>query len=374
MTEDQLYNLSDEELRTAVNDARNSPSTEIDEGNAEEYGDSEEEFVEESTGEEVDELEQPTEDSDYNGTDGDVDPEASENSNGEQTQGEVDTAQKLPVQRVKVKANGKEFEFTQDEILSQFPSVFGQAVDYTKKMQALKPWRKTIDAIENAKLGHDDVNLMIDVLKGDKNAVAEIIKRTGVDLLELDTENSGYTPNDYGRDDRALALKDVIDEISSDQEYAVTHQVLSKEWDDSSWTELSSRPQMIRALHVDVKNGVFDKVQPIAEKLKLYGRGAKSDLEYYLEAGRMYYQELEQAEQNQRIAQERATKDTERVQQVEAAKSKIKQVTATKQNDSARKAAAVSTSKAGPRKMTDYLDAHDDEQYHEWYKRLQESR
>ena len=74
----------------------------------------------------------------------------------------------------KFKANGKEYSFTPEEMMEQFPKIFGQAMDYTKKTQALKPWRKTIDAIESARLGHDDINLMIDVFKGDKNAIAEL--------------------------------------------------------------------------------------------------------------------------------------------------------------------------------------------------------
>ena len=83
-------------------------------------------------------------------------------------------------------------------------------MDYTKKMQALKPWRQSIDALESNGLSHEDVNLMIGVLKGDKDAVAAVLKRTGVDALELDVEQSRYVPKDYGRDDKALAVKDVL--------------------------------------------------------------------------------------------------------------------------------------------------------------------
>jgi hypothetical protein len=150
-----------------------------------------------------------------------------------------------------------------------FPKIFGQAIDYTKKTQAIKPWRKTIDAIEQAKLNHDDINLAIDVLRGDKNAIAEIIKRNGIDTLDLDTENSKYIPKDYGRDDTTLEIKDVVERISADREYETTHRILSKEWDENSFKELTKTPELIEALHVDVKTGMYAKVQPIAEKYKV---------------------------------------------------------------------------------------------------------
>ena len=81
----------------------------------------------------------------------------------------------------KFKANGKEYEITEDEMRQQFPKIFGQAMNYTQKMQSLSPWRKTIDAMEQAKIKHEDVNLLIDVLKGDKAALASVIKKVGVD-------------------------------------------------------------------------------------------------------------------------------------------------------------------------------------------------
>ena len=179
MNDADLYNMSDEALeeafRAAVAEAQSpevsnddleqsvvdsDDNASVDEAAEEEVvADSEtaienEENTEEVKTEEVDAEEE--------------DPDVTDNEVEEETQ---------PVQSYKFKANGKEYEFTEDEIKAQFPKIFGQAMDYTKKMQAIKPWRKTIDAIEQAKLGHDDINLMIDVLKGDKGAIAEVLRK-----------------------------------------------------------------------------------------------------------------------------------------------------------------------------------------------------
>ena len=271
----------------------------------------------------------------------------------------------------KFKANGKEYSFTPEEMMEQFPKIFGQAMDYTKKTQALKPWRKTIDAIESARLGHDDINLMIDVFKGDKNAIAELIKRTGVDTLDLDTENSKYVPKDYGRDDTALAIKDIVDEISADKEYETTHRILSKEWDEKSFSELTKDPELIRLLHVDVKSGMYDKVQPIAEKMKVFDRGRQSDLDYYKAAAQEYFKaEAETQRRVKAIEDQRLAREAKLARQAEIERVKATQIkqAAVREQAVVRKAAAPVKSNAGTKKtVTDYLD-ESEEAYDEWYK------
>ena len=338
-----------------------------------------------------DDLEQPVDDedsdNDADADESDVDSEAdssevdSETPDGEDVDAEEEQdaepeaaqTEAQPIHKHKFKANGREYEFSEDEVREQFPKIFGQAMDYTKKMQAIKPWRKTIDAIEGAQLSHDDVSLMIDVLKGDKDAVAAVLKRTGVDALELDVEQSRYVPKDYGRDDKALAVKDVIEEISGDAEYNTTYKILSKEWDDGSFREMTSDPELIKLLHIDVKSGMYNRVQPIAEKLKVYDRGKRSDLDYYKEAARVYFNEQAQEEarraeyEKARVLRESELADKARVRDV---RDQQKQRVAVKQEAEKRKAAAPTKKVAGTKKVIDYLD-DSDEAYEEWYKSVQ---
>ena len=384
MTEERLYSLSDEELEKAFLDAKeNEQYAEADEPiqeSEEVYEDEEIEIMEQPGEDEdsveegatsTDEVETETESTadttkpDKEVVEGDEDPIEDDNLEDDI----VDEAQKEH-QELAFKANGREYKFTQDEIMAQFPKIFGQAMDYTKKTQAMKPWRKTIDAIEEAKLGHNDINLMIDVMKGNKEAIAEVLKRTGVDSLEIDTENSKYTPNDYGRDDKALAIKDIIEEISVDREYETTHKVLSKEWDEKSFRRMTDNPELIRLLHNDVKSGTFDKVQAVAEKIKVFDRGLKTDLEYYElasmeiaqqfqeEQRRAYEVERQRADREARLTKqaeiERVRKTQERQKEVE-----VKAVE--------RKAATPTSRKAVSSKVVDYLD-DSDEAFEDWYK------
>jgi len=416
-SEDQLWDMSDEEAEAAFKEAQaqqNSPDTDIetDHGSdTQEFEESEistedtdEEVLMEDTEEDVsledteeeqeeDGIEQPeddTEDSNHDSSDesetDDVDEEDAsdekdpeedtdlEEESSEYTEEEEEEEQ--PARSYSFRANGKDYEFTSEEIAEQFPKIFGQAMDYTKKLQTIKPWRKTIDALEGAELSHDDVGLMIDVLKGDKEAITEVLKRTGTDTLELDTEaDSNYIAKDYGRDESALAITDIVDDISRDAEYATTHSILSKEWDQRSWDTITENPEMIRLLHTDVKSGMYNTLQPIAEKLKVYDGGRKPDLDYYKAAAQQHFAKTaEQEAYNQRLATRQQQQEVIQQEQtrVADAKAQSSKRQATKKASAKRKAAAPTKSVAANRDVTDYLD-DSDEGFDEWYKNLQDS-
>jgi hypothetical protein len=398
-TDEELYSMSDEELEAAFKEAKaeeTSPETHIEnEVNDTDLPEPEVDSVEE----EVDDLEQPDEDEDSDDDtsstdedeeDSDEDSETDEDEEDSDEDSETDEddldgdseeedeeptdedneseEEEQPVRKFKYKANGKEYEFSENEIFEKFGQVFGQAQNYTQKMQTIKPWRKTIDAIEQADLSAEDINLAIDVLKGDKDAIASLLKRTGVDALELDVDNTNYTPKDYGRNDTELAIKDIVEEIKGDTEYVTTYDILEKQWDSKSRQEFVANPELIRDLHIDVKNGMFKTLAPLADKLKTYDNGRNSDLDYYKMAARQYYAEQQTTQQKQ-AEKERDIQQKETVEKVKTATEKRK---ATKASSAKRKAAAPSKKAAGPSKVTDYLD-DSDESYDEWYKKLEAS-
>ena len=143
MTEERLYSLSDEELEKAFLDAKeNEQYAEADEPiqeSEEVYEDEEIEIMEQPGEDEdsveegattTDEVETETESTadttkpDKEVVEGDEDPIEDDNLEDDI----VDEAQKEH-QELAFKANGREYKFTQDEIMAQFPKIFGQAMD-----------------------------------------------------------------------------------------------------------------------------------------------------------------------------------------------------------------------------------------------------
>lgn len=251
----------------------------------------------------------------------------------------------------KVKANQMEFDLSVDELVKLAP----KALDYTKKMQEIAPWRKSISALKESGMGEQDVNLMIDVLKGDKAAIAEVLKRTQVDPLDLDTDaKEAYVPNQYGTDEATARIEEIVSQIRREPEYMITEQVIDETWDSKSRTIIAKNPDMITGLHLDVKSGVYQQIAPMALKMKALDGGRLADVEYYIEAGREFYAK-------------QAPVEAEVVKQVVAQKQVEERQADIKEMSSKRKAASPTKRMSGKRDVIDYL-SDDDESYEEWYK------
>ncbi len=303
-----------------------------------------------------DDLEQPEEPAETEDSkeDGEVEKEDTdtkeEDISDDQSDDKVEvTKSETKEDSYKVKANGQEYDFSLEELQQLAP----KAMDYTKKMQEIAPWRKSISALKDNGMSETDVNLMIDAMKGDKSAIAEVLKKTSVDALDIDTDSKEeYQPKQYGKDESLSAIEDIVSNISRDAEYATTERVIDGEWDNASRTTMAENPEMISGLHDDVKSGVYSKVAPMAAKMKALSDGSKSDLEYYMEAGKQFYAKAENTAQVE-------------VPKVDTKQKDIKEMS------NKRKAATPTKSNAGKRDVINYLDDENDEDYDKWYKDLQ---
>ena len=242
----------------------------------------------------------------------------------------------------KIKANGKEFEMTLDE-LKQTAS---KGMDYLKKTTALKPYRTMIAAMEENKVSPEDINLLIDLKKGNKEAIAKLIKENEVDVYDLPEAND-YKPREYRQSETALEMKEVLSTISKDAEFSRTSEIYDA-FDEQTKAFLNEDPSRIVGLHNDIKTGVFDKVLPLAEKKAMIDGYNAPFLQYYLQAG----QEILNA--NNRPIQ------TEQKQYVPP------------ENRANKIAAGLPSSRGDKKTVIDYLDEEiSDEDYKEWYSKLQ---
>ena len=242
----------------------------------------------------------------------------------------------------KIKANGKEFEMTLDE-LKQTAS---KGMDYLKKTTALKPYRTMIAAMEENKVSPEDINLLIDLKKGNKEAIAKLIKENEVDVYDLPEAND-YKPQEYRQSETALEMKEVLNTISKDAEFSRTSEIYDA-FDEQTKAFLNEDPSRIVGLHNDIKTGVFDKVLPLAEKKAMIDGYNAPFLQYYLQAG----QEILNA--NNRPIQ------TEQKQYVPP------------ENRANKIAAGLPSSRGDKKTVIDYLDEEiSDEDFKEWYSKLQ---
>lgn len=356
-----IENLSDEEFDKYMNEAIADGG--IVEEEEEVEGTEVEEDIED-TEEYVETAEQPDEDESEDSDDNDVDEAQEEETEDSETEESAQDAveeqtkevkpkptedtQKVPT--YKLRADGTDFELTEDE-LKQLAS---KGMNYTRKMQEIKEYREHVSAIKEANLSKDDINLMIDVLRGDKDALATVMKKTGVDALDLDVDNSQYVPRNYGRSEVELEIDEVVSTIARDPEYVTTKHIISSNWDKQSQMEFVKDPIKIAKLHEDVKTGTFDKVVPLMLKQKALDGARKSDIEYYIEAGRVYYENLARETY---VNQMREAEKAKREQEIRSVKEQEIKRSVVKDTAVKRKAATMTKPKTTKRSIDDMLDS-----------------
>tara|TARA_R110000851_G_scaffold88058_1_gene192125 strand:- start:2858 stop:4024 length:1167 start_codon:yes stop_codon:yes gene_type:complete len=265
----------------------------------------------------------------------------------------------------KFKADGQEYEFTVQEMLDQFGTVFGKAVNYTGKTKQLAPYRKRISAMEEENLTDEQFNLALDAIKGNKGAIRKIMqshKIESYDLAEDDETQPAYAPTDHGLDESTQNLRDTVNSMRNDPEYNTTADVVQNQWDSNSQNQLASNPQLLAGLHSDVKSGLYAKVAPEATKLKILDGNTKSDIEYYMLAGQEYSKKQRDGAKTQSEVDSLNKKTQAAVANSDKASSEAQ-----------KRRSASNTRSRSDRTVIDYLDDDNDEAYDEWRKKLDSS-
>jgi hypothetical protein len=153
-------------------------------------------------------------------------------------------------------------------------SLMQKGADYNQKMQALNPNLKIVSMLEKeGLLDASKLNNLIDLSKKNPKAIANLIKSSGIDPLDIDTdEEVDYKPTDYGVSDKEFKINQALDDIKHSPSFDKTLNVLSKEWDSESKKLISENPGIISIINDHVYNGVFEKVQSIIDSERAIGR------------------------------------------------------------------------------------------------------
>ena len=158
-----------------------------------------------------------------------------------------------------------------------------KGADYHNKMKTIAPHLKMVSMLEKeGLLDQAKLNNLIDISKKDPKAIAQLIKDSGIDPLDIDTdEEVGYKPTEYGISDKEFQINQAIDDIRDTPSFDKTINVLAKEWDDESKKLISENPAIIGILNDHVYNGVYDRVQSVMDTERALGRLQMPDVEAY---------------------------------------------------------------------------------------------
>lgn len=177
------------------------------------------------------------------------------------------------------KANGKEIT---PRSIDDVISLMQMGANYTKKMQVMAPMRKIVESLNNAKINEEDLNFLIDLHKGDKEAIKKLLNKHSVDPLSLDMEETNYVPKQNIISDKDVEFANTLEDVEGSVPKIT--EIVNKLWDSDSKNKILNDPRLIRALHEEIQMGRFDEAQSRLEYARTFGRyKGVSDLEAYID-------------------------------------------------------------------------------------------
>lgn len=182
-------------------------------------------------------------------------------------------------------ANGKDIQLKSPEEAIQLMQM---GANYTRKMQEIAPHRKLITMLSNNKLDEDKLSFLIDLDKGDPEAIKRLIKDKGIDPLDIDTNTEpAYREGSHKVSDDEQKFNTHMEELISIPEGKETLLEIDKNWDQSSKDMLWQHPEVMSVIHAQRKSGVYAKIAGEVDRLRVLGKVAPDTpfLEAYRIAG-----------------------------------------------------------------------------------------
>lgn len=171
-----------------------------------------------------------------------------------------------------------------------------QSVDEARKLMAMgvqhqkfvKEHRRTVETLQEHKIGEAELNQLIDVMKGNPEAIAQFIKQHNLDVVELEEKKEAeYKPTNHMVSAERVTLNEVLDEIQSTPTFEKTTNIVTKEWDAVSKQHVLGNPQFLKELNEHVRDGTYDKVMKEVNRTRVFGGlSGMTDLQAYAAMGK----------------------------------------------------------------------------------------
>ena len=176
--------------------------------------------------------------------------------NAEQTAAAVDFYQKITAP---FKADGKDFTVRSPEDAIR---LMQQGVNYSRRMHELKPMRQMHRMLQDH--GLNDVNklsFLIDIDKGNVEAIKKLIKEKGIDYLDLDAETeNNYETRSYAGNTKDNSFRDALDSAIENPDGRAILDDIHGTWDTPSKEALREDPTIIGNLIEQRRSGVYQKI------------------------------------------------------------------------------------------------------------------
>ena len=226
----------------------------------------------------------------------------------------------------KFTANGREVEGFKDpkDLIRSQQALHG----LTQKMEALAAYKPYIQPLKERKLldDPDKFNLVMNLIDGDKEALKKFVKDSGVDTLELDTDEINYVPKNTLPTAGQLRLEEKFDEAKSlgiDDKLA---DALGK-WDNDSFNEFVNDSAVSSDLINHINTGAYDLVQDEIKKLSMLDTNGRftgqSAIQQYRQAAAEVANRLRAQDEAENAKSSAQQQEADRKAKLEAEKARL---------------------------------------------------
>ena len=161
------------------------------------------------------------------------------------------------------KANGREISVRSPEELIRLAQM---GANYTVKLQELQPQRRIITMLGNhGLLDESRLSYLIDLDKKNPQAIAKLLKDSGINPMDLQSETADYQPVSFAASDAEMAFTNALEAVKAEPEgEALIQDIIS--WDEGSKKALGQDPSILGVLAEHKTNGLYDTIAPEAHR------------------------------------------------------------------------------------------------------------
>lgn len=146
--------------------------------------------------------------------------------------------------------------------------------------------QKLVKMLQNAKVDASKLNHLLDIAANKPEAIAALVKQSGLEAYDMDDKAEAYTPTDHSISDQSITLDNVLAEVNSSEGGSKLIKTVADGWDATSHKEIAANPQLLHTMNQHVKEGAFERVIAEVQRQRMFGGlMGMSDLDAYRNVG-----------------------------------------------------------------------------------------
>lgn len=167
------------------------------------------------------------------------------------------------------KANGRDLTIkSADEAVK----LMQMGANYHEKMAALKPVRRVAQMLQQANaMDESTVAFLLDLHNKKPEAIAKLVKDSGIDLYEFDVAQAdNYQTSYQAPTDVQMQLNDTIETLATQPGFTEMFNGIAQSWDDASQKFITENPGILGVLQEMNTRGEYQQIMDEVSRRRLF--------------------------------------------------------------------------------------------------------